>query len=143
MIVAMFILGVGIAGAAGLVITASKTAAAGAHRDRATTIGLAEVEQIRGWPYAEVGIATSDPDYTSTFNGAETVTEVDNWVIGSATVVSEGLNFSIERHVTWVPVTTAAGVDSEGFKSVAVGVSWTDATGRHTVWHETALVERG
>lgn len=143
MLVATFILGVAIAGTAGLLLSASQTSAASRHRTAATRLGVEELEAIRSMPFQAIGIATTDPAFVSEFRGEPTVSNPgENRVEAAGVVESDGLEYQIERHVTWASVTAAGLLVDRAYKTVTVGVTWLDRTGSHTVWHQTGIHER-
>ncbi len=140
--VATLILGVGIAGAATLLVGASKTAAVSANRSAATEIGIEEIERIRSWPYDVVGIARTAPAYVPTFERQPTVTEPgENRLEPRGTVLREGVEYLVTRHVTWLPIEVDRVLLPEGYKRLIVGIGWSDSAGDHTVWQETGLFE--
>lgn len=142
-LIATFILGVAIAGTAGLLVNASQTSGASQRRAAATTLAIGELEEIRSWPFTAVGIASTDPAYTSEFRGQTTVTNSgENRLEASGSTLKDGFEYHVERHVTWAPITVAEATVARGYKTVTIGVSWTDRTGSHTVWHQTGLYEK-
>ena len=119
---------------------AARTAEAGELRTTASEIGVGEIERIRALPYDGVGIDPADPDHVSAFDGAPTVSNPGADLVDPRDAIDvDGSTFDVVRHVTWQPIDVGGSPVAEGFKAVAVSVSWTDATGDHTIWHETAL----
>ena len=142
MIVATLILGVGIAGAATLLVGASNTAAVSGNRRTATEIGVEEIERIRSWPYGVVGIMRAAPAYVPTFERLPTVTETgENRLEPTGSETREGVDYDVARYVTWLPIEVNRVLLPQGYKRLTIGISWTDSAGDHTVWHETGLFE--
>lgn len=105
-----------------------------AHRTRAVEIAEREIETMRSVAYIRIGLSPSDPAFVATFEKASTV-RVENPVIDAESVVSQaGKDYAIERHVTWVDVTTTDGGSSDStltlgaYKRLTVIVRWKDAT---------------
>jgi hypothetical protein len=142
MIVATFILGTAVAGAAGLISMASSTVASGNHRETATDIGIAELERIRSWPYVEIGIATSADGYEPVFDGSRTVIEPGrNRVEPREISTVDGRDYEIARYVTWATLDVGGDRIEMGYKVVTIGVSWADSSGDHTIWHQSGFFE--
>lgn len=140
MIVATFVLGVGIAGAAGMLVASSRTVSATEHRATATAIGVAEVEEMRSWPYATLGIDPTEPGYQPSVDGRITVSEATgNRVEPRGLVEVDGLEFDIDRHVSWAAIGRGVDRRDQAYKVITVVIRWSDTTGDHDLLFETGV----
>ena len=138
MLVASMILAVGVAGAASLfVVSAESISVAGGEAD-ATDIARGELERVRALPYMEVGVSVTADGYVPSVDGRQTVTEAGpNRVEPAGTLTRHGIDFRIERSVTWA----GAGGDPEGYKVVVVTVRWDAAGLERTVKVQMGMYE--
>lgn len=167
-IVATMIMGIGIAGAASVLATSSRTVAAADHRSQASSLATSEMESIRAMPYSLVRIDPTAVGYQASYGGRPTVTiataatdgpgldtgdpDIDTLyddipvpdnlsftVIPTSTIEVAGSDYTVIRHVTWAPVGSGASLDQFGYKVVNIIVRWTDSAGQHEIQQESGL----
>ncbi len=138
MLVASMILAVGVAGAATLFVASAESISVAGGEADATDIAEGELERVRALPYLEVGVSVTADGYVPVVDGRPTVTEAGpNRVEPMGTLARDGIDFRIERSVTWAQV----GDDPEGYKIVVVDVRWDAAGLERTVKVQTGLYE--
>ncbi|MDH4365864.1 MAG: hypothetical protein OEY70_17445 [Acidimicrobiia bacterium] len=140
-IVATMLLAVGVLAVVASMGAAARTEAAGGHRQEAARLASSELETIRAFPYAEVGIALTSRGYLPRFESRPTVTGAVNRVDATGTRTVGGTTYAIGRHVTWAPIQVGAVRNNQGYKWATVLVSWTDATGSHQIRQDTGLYQ--
>lgn len=159
-IVATMLMGIGIAGAASVLASSSRTSATADHRSQASHLATTEIETIRAMPYELVAIDPEAKGFETEFNGRETVTpdELGEPAAKESAILSptgtvprsdivtpyEELTigdsiFTVFRHVTWA----AAGPDTQpikrSYKVINIIIRWTDSSGQHELQQETGL----
>ena len=138
MLVATFLLGVGVMGVAALFVASARSVAVADRQADATDVASGELEIIRSMAYDEVGIASDADGYVPTVDGRNTVTEPGlNLVLPLGSTLRDGTTFDIERSVTWAP----AGATGQEFKTVIVTVRWDSSAGERTVTIQTGLYQ--
>lgn len=138
LLVASLLLGVGVLGVAGLFVASARSTSVVESQADATDIATGEIELIRSLPYEEIGIAVSAPGYQPQVDGRPTVTEAGgNRVFPTGTVSRDGIDFGIERSVTWIE----AGTSGRSYKLVVIDVTWRTASGDRSVTLQTGLYE--
>ncbi len=134
MLVATFILGVGVMGAASLFVASAESASVSRSQADATDIATGDVEEIRSWPFDAVGIDVTADGYVPVVEGRQTVSEpTDNRVEPTETVERDGVEFEVDRSVTWARV----GADRQAYKIVTVTVTWQAHGGERSVTVQT------
>lgn len=140
MLVASFILAVGIAGVATIFIASAESVAVVQGQADATDVATGEVEIIRSMPYGEVGISVAADGYEPVVAGRRTVTEAaTNRVEPLGQVIRAGVDFRIDRSVTWEPI----GGNPDGYKVVSITVRWDAPAGERSVAVQTGLFSDG
>ncbi len=159
-IVATMLMGIGIAGAASVLASSSRTAATASHRSQASHLAVAEIETIRAMSYDLVAIDPEAKGFEKEFDGRETVTSDElgepatkkpailspigtaprsDIVMPYEEVKIADMTFTVFRHVTWA----AAGPDTQtikrSYKVINIIIRWTDSSGQHEVQQETGL----
>jgi hypothetical protein len=138
MLVASFLLGVGVMGVAVLFVASARSGAVADRQADATDVASGELEIIRAMAYDEVGIASDADGYVPIVDGRPTVTEPGpNLVLPLGTANRDGITYDIERSVTWVE----AGTTGTEFKTVVVSVRWDSTAGERQVTLQTGLYE--
>jgi hypothetical protein len=138
MLIATFILGVGVVGAASLFVASAESVSVSRGQADATDIATGEVEVIRSWPYETVGIDVASDGYVPTVDGRQTITEPSgNRVEPNEIVERDGVDYVIERSVTWAVV----GADPQAYKVVTVTVTWQAPGGERSVTVQTGRYE--
>lgn len=136
MLVASFVLGLGVMGVAVLLISSARTASLAETQSDASALARSELEIIRSFDYSEVGIATGASGYVPTFDGLPTVTEsAGNLVEALDKVAIDETTFGIQRSVTWATV----GSDQKAYKIVVVIIEWSTPSGPRTLQVQTGL----
>lgn len=136
MLVASFVLGLGVVGVAALLISSARTTSLAEVQSDASALARSELEIIRSFDYNEVGIATAADGYVPTFDGLPTVTEsAGNLVEARGKVEVSETTFGIQRSVTWATV----GRDEKAYKVVVVIVEWNTPAGPRTLRVQTGL----
>lgn len=138
MLIASFVLGLGVMGVATLLVAGARTASiAEAQRD-ATAVTSGELEILRSLDYDTVGIDPSAKGYAPEVDGLPTVTEIGkNLVDPLGEVTVDGVVFNIERSVTWAKL----GSDARAYKIVVVEVIWDTQSGQRSLTMQTGLHE--
>ncbi len=138
MLAALFLLSVGIAGAASVLAVASRSTVAADTRETADRLIESELERLGALPDTALGIASTASGYQPSFDGRQTVTEPSgNLVLPTETVVSNDQQFDLTRHVTWADATTGSTTVTQAYKVITVVVQWQDAAGDHEIIAET------
>lgn len=138
LLMASLIVGLGVMGVSGLFVASARSTAVAEHQADATDIATGELEIIRSLPYEDIGIATSAPGYVPTVDGRPTVTETGANLVAPVGVVSRrGVDFQIERSVTWI----TAGVSDRSYKLVVVTVDWETEDGQRSIRLQTGVYE--
>lgn len=138
MLVASFVLGLGVMGVATLLLTSARTASVAEAQRDATTVVSGELEIIRSLDYANVGIESSAKGYLPEVDGRPTVTETGkNLVEPLGQVTLDNVVFEIERSVTWASV----GTDTRAYKIVVIDVVWAASSGQRSLTMQTGLHE--
>lgn len=138
MLVASFILGLGVVGVASLMVASSRLGAvASADRD-AAAVASAELEIVRSLAYETIGIATTAEGYVASVDDRPTVTESGDNVVEPVGVMTLGdTDFELARSVVWASV----GSDDRAYKIVTIDVSWMTSSGVRSVTVRTGLHE--
>ncbi len=139
MIVATMLLAIAVLAAATAMGAATKTAAVAEHRSVAARLATSEVESIRSRPYGLIGIDPATRGYKPRFEGRPTVSGRDHVLKPTGTVSVGGVDYRIERHVTWSPITVGGSTSAEGFKIITIIVAWDDTGGPHEVRQDTGI----
>lgn len=114
------------------------------HSDRrltATRLAASEIERIRAtsYPVVAMALAAANPTF---FEGDEQVTDAtDGSVEPSSIVERNGLEYRVERYVTWQDTEVNGVLRDRSFKQITVVVRWTDERGAHDV-RATSAVSR-
>ena len=138
MMVASFLLGLGVMGVAALLVTSARTAAIAEAQSDASALATGELEIIRSFDYALVGIDPSSDGYLPSVEGRPTVTESEgNLVEARDKLEVDGTVYGIERSVTWATV----GADLEAYKIVRITVEWESRAGVRSLNVQTGLHE--
>lgn len=138
MLVASFVLGIGVVGVAALLITSARTTSLAETQSDASALARSELEIVRSFDYDDVGIATTADGFVSKFDGRPTVTEsAGNLVEARGKVEVAETIFGIQRSVTWATV----GRDERAYKIVVVIVEWETPAGPRTLQVQTGLHE--
>jgi len=134
MLMATFILGVGVVGAATLFVASAETVSVSRTQADANDIATSEIEVIRSWPYETVGIDLAADGYVPTVDGRQTVTgPSENRVVPIDVVDRDGVDFEVDRSITWAVV----GADPQAYKIVTVTVIWQAPGGERSVTVQT------
>ena len=105
----------------------------------ATQIGASEIEKVRALPYDVVAMRTAEAG-TTYFEGAEQVTDAtDGKVEPSTDVERDGVEYTIDRYVTWRSAVVDGTTMDNAFKQITVIVSWTDERGDHDIRSSNAV----
>jgi len=138
MMVASFLLGLGVVGVAALLVASSRTAAVAESHNDASALAAGELEVIRSFDYELVGIEPRSDGYISSFEDRKTVTETGgNLVEARSKVEIDDTVFEIHRSVTWAVV----GKDEQAYKIAVVIVEWETHAGRRSLRVQTGLHE--
>lgn len=138
MLVASFILGLGIMGVAGLIVASSRNAGMAETQNDASALANGELEIIRSLDYDFVGIATSADGYVREVDGLPTVSEAAGNLVEPYNKVSvDDQTFVIERSVTWATVSD----NREAYKIVRIVVFWETTAGSRSLTVQTGLHE--
>jgi prepilin-type N-terminal cleavage/methylation domain-containing protein len=148
--VALSILAIVAAGMAPVFWNAIKTAGVANHRTAGAAIASREMEAMRSVPYASVGLYENQAGYASYFESLETVT------LGStapspaliepedaAPEVQRGVSYTIQRRIVWIDAEDGSSTYTDAYKRLTSLVSWTDASGPHTVRQDSVLYPGG
>lgn len=154
-LVALTVLTVGVLGMAPLFMTALKTAALGADRARALAFATRDVEAFHSVPYCEVGFATSQAGYSSSWTDP-----VDHATYSTVTISNPNANISgpsgpdetvagqtyhFARYLVWATGRSPGGATTypQAYKRTAVVVTWSDQSGSHTVRQDSVIYPGG
>ena len=138
MLVATFILGLGVMGVASLFVTGARSLEVSERQADATDVATSELEIIRALNYENLGIASSSDGYVPTFDGRETVTvDEKNLVEAISSITRAGTDFKVERSVTWAVV----GSNKRAYKIIVVTVRWGTPAGERSVSTQTGRYE--
>ncbi|MCU1450918.1 MAG: Fibronectin type domain [Acidimicrobiales bacterium] len=152
------ILAIGVFGMIPVYLSSLKTASIGANRARALALATRDVEAFRSVPYCEIGFATSQTGYTSTWTDPanntsySTVTVTDpNANISGPSGPNEtvaGQTYSFARYVLWATGKTPTGATTtstypQAYKRTVVIVSWSDRGGSHSARQDSEIYPGG
>lgn len=141
MAVALFILAVGIAGAASMLVAAAATTAATEHRSAMERLAISELQATAALDDEVLGISPAAPGYRPTHDGRPTATTPDAAVRPLQQTTVAGIEAEIRRDVTWATASAGAVRVDEAYKVVTITVSWTDASGPHIVVASSAALD--
>lgn len=138
MMVASFLLGLGVLGVTALLVSSARTAAIAEAQNDASALATGELEIVRSYNYELVGIDPSSDGYAAEVDDRPTVTERDgNLVDATEKVELDDTVYLIERSVTWATV----GSNREAYKIVRIVVSWDTNVGVRSLTVQTGLHE--
>jgi Tfp pilus assembly protein PilV len=140
MLVSTMILAVGVLAVVGSLRAGTAASAVAEHRLVAARLATSELDAIRSLVITSIGIDPTSVGYTVSYEGRPTVTESTNLVAPTGTTTRAGIDYRLERYVTWESVTAASGTFSEAYKHVTVLVGWTDEVGDHELRQDTGLI---
>ncbi len=136
MMVAPFVLRLGVVGVASLLVLSARTATLAEVQSDATAIAVREIETIRSLDYSTVGVAAESKGFLPVVDGLPTVTEsVDNLVAPIGETIIGDVVFGITRSVTWATV----GEDEKAYKIVTVVVEWESSSGIESITVQTGV----
>ncbi len=141
MAVALFILAVGIAGAASMLVAAATTTAATEHRSAMERLAISELQAAVALDDEVLGISLAAGGYRPAHDGRATATTPDAAVRPLEQTTVAGLEVTIRRDVTWGAASAGAVRIDEAYKVVTITVSWTDASGPHTIVASSAALD--
>lgn len=138
MLAAVFVLAIGVMSVSALLVTSARTAAIAEAQSDASALATGELEILRSYDYALIGIDPSSEGYAPSFEDRPTVTEEDgNLVQAQDKVEVDDTVYGITRSVTWATV----GENREAYKIVRIDVSWESRAGSRSVTVQTGLHE--
>ncbi|MGE0877595.1 MAG: beta strand repeat-containing protein [Acidimicrobiia bacterium] len=110
-------------------LTASK------RRTDATLLASQEIETMRSIPYTQVAFSVPQAQ----FEGRDVVVSGTGILAPSSTTTVEGVDFTVDRYVTWRPVDVGGVTVETGYKQATVIVSWSDQYGTHSTRADSAI----
>jgi type II secretory pathway pseudopilin PulG len=169
LVVALGFLAIVGASIGGVFWTAIRTASVSNHRTAGAAIASREIEGMRAVPYASVGFYGDETGYSATFEGLTTVTlgsttpldtvpliqpqTPDPFAAAGFTpdpnpenaspIVQGNVTYTVHRYVVWANATDASNTYADAYKRLTVIVSWTDASGAHSVRQDSLLYPGG
>lgn len=140
MAVALFVLAVGIAGAASMFVAAAATTAATEHRSAMERRVVSELQATAALDDDVLGISPAAPDYRPSHDGRRTVSEPGAVVDPLEVDRIAGVEATIRRDVTWASASTGSVTVDDAYKLVTVTITWTDRSGDHEVVASSAAL---
>lgn len=141
LLVTLTVMAVGIFGTVRVFDSSLDATASADARSHAQAIAAREVENMLAVPYADLGFASTQSGYRSSFDGASTVSvAIPRVEPFGANELKDGITYSIRRDIVWTPATNGT---ADAFKRVVATVTWIDDGGDHSVRSDAGVYEFG
>ena len=138
MLMAVFILALGVVGIASLFIASTRLGTVASVERDASDVASTELEIVRSASFDSIGISPSAAGYRAQVDGLPTVTEEDaNVVEPMGAVAIDGVDFVITRSVVWATL----GADTNAYKIVTITVEWQTVAGQRSIDLQTGIHE--